>query len=271
VVTNLFERRDYDEGSGRSVGTFLGMAMREETEPGGPVRVDATVLARPAVRAADGSIHGGALITMCDCIGGFCGGLGALPDGWVVTTNLMLRSSGAPVAAPLEFRTEVLRRGRSSVVTSVVAHDADGAFVVAGTITSAVLVPAGGVPHWDRPARLALVEQGAEDTMHYEDWVGARPTATGVVVELVDELRNPWGMMHGGVTGAIVDRAARHVSGATTTTDVVLHYLAPARVGPVVATATVRGRRPDGTVVAVEIRDAGNDDRLVAVAITTVR
>lgn len=270
-MSNAFERRDYSEDTGRTVGTFLGMAMREETVEGGPVRVDATVLARPAVRAADGSIHGGALITMCDCIGGFCGGLGSLPDGWVVTTNLMLRSSGLPVEAPLEFRTEVLRRGRNSVVTSVEAHDSTGAFVVAGTVTSAVLVPAGGVPQWERPARLALLEPNENDTLHYEEWVGARPTPTGVVVDLVDDLRNPWGIMHGGVTGAIVDRAARQVSGGTTTTDVVLHYLSPARIGPVVATAEVRGRRPDGQVVSVEIRDSGNDDRLVAVAITTVR
>ena len=33
----------------------------------------------------------GALLTLADSVGGLCAGLAALP-GWVVTTNLMLRS-----------------------------------------------------------------------------------------------------------------------------------------------------------------------------------
>ena len=233
----------YDTEGGRSVGRFLGMAMREETEPDGPVRVCADVRASAAVLDADGRLHAGALFTMVDCIGGFCGGLGALPDGWVVTTNLMVRSASPVVAGPVSFETEVLRRGRSAVVTSVRATDADGQFVVAGTVTSAVLVPEGGVPQWERPARLELVE---EPDIAFDEFVATEPTPDGVILELADDLRNPWGFMHGGVTSAIVDAAARRLAQATTTTDLVLHYLAPARIGPVRASGRVVGRRPDG-------------------------
>ena len=42
-----------------------------------------------------------------------------------------------------------------------------------------------------------------------------------------------------------------------------MHYLQPVRVGPAVATAEVRGG-----LGRVEVRDAGQDDRLAVVATT---
>ena len=51
-------------------------------------------------------------------------------------------------------------------------------------------------------------------------------------------------------------------------TDVVLHFLAPNRVGPVRAEVRVLGSRADGTICRVEVRDAGAD-RVTAVAIAT--
>jgi acyl-coenzyme A thioesterase PaaI-like protein len=50
---------------------------------------------------------------------------------------------------------------------------------------------------------------------------------------------------------------------------VVLHYLAPNRIGPVRATANVLGERSDGAVARVEVRDVGAD-RVTAVAVATV-
>jgi hypothetical protein len=41
-------------------------------------------------------------------------------------------------------------------------------------------------------------------------------------------------------------------------------------VGPVTARVTVVGRRADGTLARVEVRDAGAGDRLMAVAVVTV-
>jgi acyl-coenzyme A thioesterase PaaI-like protein len=51
----------------------------------------------------------------------------------------------------------------------------------------------------------------------------------------------------------------------------VLHFLAPNRVGPVRATALPvgRGRRADGAVLRVEMRDEGAD-RVTALAVATV-
>jgi uncharacterized protein (TIGR00369 family) len=102
------------------------------------------------------------------------------------------------------------------------------------------------------------------------EWLGAHPVdANTVEMPLAETLRNPWGILHGGAVASLVDVAAEHVTGATTT-DVVLHFLAPNRVGPVRATAVPigAGRRADGTVMRVEVRDVGAD-RVTALAITT--
>ena len=72
------------------------------------------------------------------------------------------------------------------------------------------------------------------------------------------------------MTAALVDLAARHATGGSATTDTVLHFLAPGRVGPVTARVTIVGRRADGRLVRVEVRDAGAGDRLMAVAVATV-
>ena len=99
-------------------------------------------------------------------------------------------------------------------------------------------------------------------------------------------LRNPWGIIHGGATAYALDVAARSlIVGATEpaaatgaiVTDLVIHYLSPGRVGPLVATATrIGGDGGDGGdgrdhLVRVEVRDRGADDRAVSLAMTTVR
>src|SRR5204863_3093768 len=73
---------------GRGVGRYLDMQIREVTTGEGPVRLVGSARPSAAVLDGRGRMHMGVLGTMCDAIGGFCGGLGALPDGWVVTTNL---------------------------------------------------------------------------------------------------------------------------------------------------------------------------------------
>ena len=82
-----------------------------------------------------------------------------------------------------------------------------------------------------------------------------------------DRLRNPWGILHGGVVAMLVDLAAEHATGGVTT-DVVLHYLAPNRTGPVRAVVRPVARRSDGTVCRVEVTDTAAD-RVTALAITT--
>ena len=87
---------------------------------------------------------------MLDNVGGLCGGLAALPEGWVVSTNLSARTIALEQVGPLRIDARVLRQGRSSVLTGVQIHDegARDALVVDGVLTSAILVPANGPPQW---------------------------------------------------------------------------------------------------------------------------
>jgi uncharacterized protein (TIGR00369 family) len=94
----------------------------------------------------------------------------------------------------------------------------------------------------------------------------------GAVLPIADHVRNPWGILHGGAIAMLVDAAAAGVVGPdAVVVDMVLHFLRPGRVGPAVARARVWGARPDGHLVRVEVVDAGADDRVMSLAICTVR
>ena len=71
------------------------------------------------------------------------------------------------------------------------------------------------------------------------------------------------------MVASLIDLAAEHATGGITA-DVVLHFLAPNRVGPVRAEARPLGSRADGTVLRVEVRDHGAD-RVTALAVVTAR
>jgi uncharacterized protein (TIGR00369 family) len=105
------------------------------------------------------------------------------------------------------------------------------------------------------------------------DQLGVRLLDDGAVeVDVTERLRNPWGILHGGVTGLLVEASARaavgdgHVPRGTT-----IRYLAPGREGPVRAEPKVLVDGPDGALVQVEVRDRGQDDRLMAIATITLR
>src|SRR5262249_23613180 len=152
--------------------------------------------------------------------------------------NMFARRVSLEPTGPLRIDARVLRKGRNSVVAAVEIGDASsGQLVLDGVLTSAILVPEDGPPVWERPMR--MVPPGDFDPMPIEEWVGASVVDdTTLEMPMRDTLRNPWGILHGGVTAALVDLAAAHVTGDVCT-DVVLHYLAPNRVGPVTARAEV--------------------------------
>jgi uncharacterized protein (TIGR00369 family) len=252
---------------GREVSSYVGVTMREVDEL---VIVGHAPIA-PHLRGPAGGVRSGALLTMLDNVGGLNGGLAALPDGWVVSTNLAARVVAHAHRGPLRLHSHVLRRGRNSVVTEVGIHDegARDTLVASGVLTSAILVPESGPPRWERPVELGTrdVEKGPKPPV--AEWLGVRAIDDVTIeIDLAEGLRNPWGILHGGVVATLVDLTAEHATRGGWTTDVVLHYLAPNRVGPVRATARVLGRRADGDVVRIEVRDEGAA-RTTAIAIAT--
>ncbi len=252
---------------GHPISRYMQLEVHEREN----LDVEGIAPAPPYLRGPRGNIRTGALLTMIDNVGGLGGGLAALPDGWVVSTNLAARVVTTTHIGPLRVDAQLLRRGRNSVVSAVQIHDAgaDDALIADGVLTSAILVPANGPPQWPRPMRLAVPEPD-ESPLPIPQWLGVRAaTAGGVEMELADQFRNPWGILHGGVVAMLVDLAAEHAT-ERTPTDVVLHFLAPNRVGPVRATARSVGARGGEDVCRVEVRDVGAD-RVTAVAVVTAR
>ena len=271
-----------DGDGGRSIARYMGLTMREigEVRPG-TASLEGVAPAAHYLRTSDGSIAMGALLTLADSVGGLCAGLAALP-GWVVTTNLMMRGVGLDVVGPLGLESTVRRAGKKAVVTTVTVRDlgAHGALVADGSLTSAVLQPENGPPNYARPLVLAALPLDSTDTPGLPEFLGIRATAPNqLAIDITEPLRNPWGILHGGATAALVDLAGVHARGDTTpesvgahaTTDAVLHFVSPGRVGPVTATVVDHGERADGHLLRIEVRDTGAADRLMALAVTTVR
>jgi len=257
--------------NGRDVSRYVRVELHEvEPSDDGTPRLTGHAPASAHLRRPDGGVRTGALLTMFDNVGGLCGGLAALPDGWVVSTNLSARLVRLDHVGPFRIDARILRRGRASTVTAVEIRD-EGArdmLVVDGVLTSAVLIPENGPPRWARPLVLGPGEPLPAPVPTVADWLGAHTTdETTVEMRLTDTLRNPWGILHGGALASLIDLTAEHVTGGITT-DVVLHFLAPNRVGPVRATGYALGSRVDGTVTRIDVRDEGAG-RVTALAVVT--
>lgn len=245
------------------------------SEFGGRMPVD------PHHRGAGGGLRTGALLTNLDSVGGFLSGLSVLPR-WIVTTSLMATVTRLDHLGPLRVHGRVLRRGRNSVVAGLdVADEGRGdALVAAATGTFAVLDPGDMNVAFDRPAVVPMPPPTPEAPPP-EEFFRIRPgVGTTTRLELAGHLRNPWGILHGGAVAVLADvaacravaqahragrlpgraRSVEHLAAA----DTVLHYLRPARVGPVEARCRVFGG-PDGrALVRLAVHDVGADDRLVS-------
>ncbi len=262
-----------------SVGKFLNIPMRElavdaaleHQDPRAAVRMEGEVVLRPGLQGADGSLWAGAAIAILDNVGGFTAGLAALPDGWVVTTNLRYRRLCA-VRSEKQFSTaRVERRGANAVVTHIEFTDEHGA-CAEGILTSAVLSPEGGPPVWDRPVVMEREPlSGEEAELSFWDWIEATVeesdgTHLAAHVELEPRHRNPWGIVHGGVGPAVAVGLVEQAIAAVPRTVVraELHYLAPVRSGPlrVVATELYEDRSSASHLYEIQILDGGSDDRL---------
>jgi len=242
----------------------------------------------PHVLDANGRLDTGLLTSIVDSIGGMTSGLAALPD-WIVTTNLSLRRAADSLTGPrgtgaLVLDTQVLRRGRSSVVTRVDVTNTTGDPVATGWLTCAILTPANGPPPFVRPVRRIPREIPADPafTAPVAEFFSLRALDRpgDIALDPSERLRNPWGIMHGGSTSVVLDAAARSLAVGRATaeptpdaivTDVTTQFLSPGRIGPIVAHASEIGRRGREVVTRIEVRDHGADDRLVALSTATVR
>lgn len=95
-----------------------------------------------------------------------------------------------------------------------------------------------------------------------------------VELDVTDDVRGPGGSVHAGIVALLADIAGAmavvtRTERVTATAAVSVHNLAPARVGPIVATATLLRAGRSNALADVRIVDAGASGRLVAAAHVT--
>jgi acyl-coenzyme A thioesterase PaaI-like protein len=129
----------------------------------------------------------------------------------------------------------------------------------------------GATPEFPEHTEFALPDSGLAEPL--EAYLGLRllGAETGhVELPLVDRIRNGVGALQGGVVIALAEAsavaAARSAGLPASVVDLACRYLSLGRRGPIEARARILRRRPEAALLRVELRDAGEPDRRVAVA-----
>jgi len=272
---------------GRLVAQYSRIDILETTLPEGPVTLRGTVEIPEIFLDEHRVLHSGILTTLADIIGGFTCGLAALPL-WIVSTDLNVSRFQFAIKGPIELNTQILRVGKSSAVAGVTLTDtgSDNALIANAVVSSALLAPPDGMPERGRPFRFAASDPESLPDLRVLEFFRITVEAHDTVsIDINDDLRNPWGIVHGGTIATLVAATAEHFglslpsstageSSAETpfyAQDTVLRFLRPGRVGPLIGVARLVGERIDGACVEVTIRDSGSDDRVAAEAVVTLR
>lgn len=236
----------------------------------GDLRITTWVPVRDDLRGADGAMRLGALAFAVDSAVGMTAGFSSLPN-WVVTTDIDLRLVADARVGPLRIEAATLRAGRSQVLAEARLFDEGQGDLPVGHATAnhAALTPENGAPLDVFPVGERMVQR--------TDWSGPRPAmgahfgartvAPGVAeLDLVANARNPWGILHGALHSLLAEDAARSLVDGRIT-GFTIRFMAPVRVGPARATATVLGGAGNRVTVRVEVRDPGSGDRLGSLAL----
>jgi acyl-coenzyme A thioesterase PaaI-like protein len=233
---------------------------------------------RPELCGDRGALRAGVLGIAVDVFGGSLAIEAVAPD-WSVTQDMQLHRLRPVARGPLLVSGEALRAGRSSVVVEVELRDGDPAAAPAavGAMTFARLARRDDTPELRREPgdllRFATADSGMDAP--FLERIGLREGPGGSVeLDLDPYVRNSLGALQGGVVTALVEvaaeRAARRATGLPlVTTDFAVHFLALGRTGPLRASARLLGAVDGRATLRVELRDAGRDERLLAVAIAT--
>ena len=227
----------------------------------------------------------GLLATLADGVAGFAVLPIADPD-WTATADLGVHVTGARATGAVLVDAQVVRAGSRLVVMRATVHDGGGASarelleelgesttemssrpLVAHALLSFVRMPRSRsqARNVDTEAILEQVAPGSvvPPNTALTERIGLRVLdgeRAAVEVDASEYVHNSMGSITGGVHGIVAEAAAAVCVPELSCTGVDLRYLAPARVGPMRATARVIRRGPTDALVAVDSVDAGTGD-----------
>ena len=215
---------------------------------------------RPDLAAPDGSLRIAAVLMGIDMGAGITAGQAVLP-GWTVTADIETHLVGGCTVGPLRVDARAIKPGRTMSVVEcrVVDAGADDELVALATANHGVLEPTfdddlRGMTVGGR--RVFTPPTDPDDSL--ESYFGVDVSADDLRIELSERTRNPWGILHGGLTGLMMDRAARQ-AGIATPTDLVVRYLRAVEIGPAVVRCIESVDRGDIRLVRLHLVDTGTD------------
>lgn len=104
--------------------------------------------------------------------------------------------------------------------------------------------------------------------------VDLEPGIAKIAIEMRDDLRQPSGVLHGGVTATLIDTAMAFavrtrlpIDAATATIDLTVHYLRPHLTGKFICTATIVRAGKRIFTVSAEVHN--EEGKLIATGIST--
>ena len=233
----------------------------------------------PEMLGPTGVVRTGLLATLVDTAGGE-GAIRAAKPNWVATSDLVLHGIRPVVQGIVQTRILLLRRTRSTVVLEVELSVGDEAVGLA-TMTFAVLeaqteVQRMGTGSYAPRTDFALPGSGLTARIDETLGVCTLDRAAGIVeLPLTSYVANSLGALQGGAAALLLELGGEAAGSEAlgqdvTTRDLAVNYLRLLRKGPARTRARVLRVRRNEALVRVELRDAGDEDRLCTVATALV-
>lgn len=239
----------------------------------------------PELLGPGGAVRAGVLGIALDVFGGNLAVEAAAPD-WALTAQLELHVLAPLCEGTITVSGRPLRAGRTNLVVEAridageTASRERGAACAVGRLTfTRVPVRGGEPPRARRGGQLHGFAAGSEKlAAPFHEAIGLHvldAAAGAVELALVPYVMNSVGALQGGLVVALADAAAEHAGRAllareAASSDLSVHFLALGRAGPLRTRATLLRRDADSALFSIELRDAGQEERLAAVATARV-
>jgi uncharacterized protein (TIGR00369 family) len=215
----------------------------------------------PEMMTPSGAVHGSVLVTFADILVGSLTNLVCAPR-VCMSVDLDVRMLRPIGVEALRAEASILKSGRTTTVGEARFFDTRGD-VVAVSLGTFMASP--------RPQDVLEVppqifrDEGRPLAQHLTDRLRIRQPEAGMAeLDRWPDALNLAGTLQGGAVAHLAEVAALSLcEGTPTTAALDVRYLSATRVGP----AQARAERLSDRVVRVELRDAGNADRPVAVAV----
>ncbi|HUP73771.1 MAG TPA: hotdog domain-containing protein [Acidimicrobiales bacterium] len=269
---------DLPDGFDDGLTQYFGLAARRASDE----TMSTWIELRPDLVDASGAALVGVIAYLVDSAVGMAAGFAALPQ-WVVTADMDLHLVARAMVGPLRADSRVVRAGTRQVLADCTVYDeGSGVTVASATANHSVLSPERAAPMSVPPpdqifrhAPAGSGPQGPSGPLSGKPRVplleryGIRPVAdlpAAAELDITGPARNPWGILHGSLFALVVEAEVASVRPGARIDDLIVRFVAPARVGPARAQATHVG----GNLWRVDVRDVGNDNRVCCTSLARV-